>query len=114
MLSEAARKKLAVISFPDLVELFLVHIREKKKSRRYVLDMQARFHFAAKTFTANIEDIKTAEMDKWLASMKKNTSRTKTTAARPSAPLSQMASEGFESAGATLLAVVVDHSSQPR
>ena len=40
-LSEAAREKLAVISFPDLVELFLVHIREKKKSRRYVLDMQA-------------------------------------------------------------------------
>ena len=76
-LSEAARKKLAVISFPDLVELFLVHIREKKKSRRYVLDMQARLHFAAKTFTANIADIKTAEMDKWLASMKKNTSRTK-------------------------------------
>jgi len=76
-LSEAAREKLAVISFPDLVELFLVHIREKKKSRRYVLDMQARLHFAAKTFTANIADIKTAEMDKWLASMKKNTSRTK-------------------------------------
>jgi len=43
----------------------------------YVLDMQARLHFAAKTFTANIGDIKTAEMDKWLASMKKNTSRTK-------------------------------------
>ena len=76
-LSEAAREKLAVISFPDLVELFLVHIREKKKSRRYVLDMQARLHFAAKTFTANIADIKTAEMDKWLASMKENTSRTK-------------------------------------
>ena len=39
--------------------------------------MQARLHFAAKTFTANIADIKTAEMDKWLASMKKNMSRTK-------------------------------------
>ena len=36
-LSEAAREKLAVISFPDLVELFLVHIREKKKSRRYTI-----------------------------------------------------------------------------
>jgi len=41
-----------------------VHIREKQKSRRYVLDMQARLHFAAKTFTANIGDIKTAEMDR--------------------------------------------------
>ena len=40
-----------------------MHLREKKKSRRYVLDMQARLHFAAKTFTANIADIKTAEMD---------------------------------------------------
>ncbi len=45
------------------MELFLVHIREKKKFRRYVLDKQARLHFAAKTFTANIVDIKTAEMD---------------------------------------------------
>ena len=26
--------------------MFLVHIREKKKSRRYVLDMQALLHFA--------------------------------------------------------------------
>jgi len=33
-LCEAALEKLAVIFFPDLVELFLVHIREKKKSRR--------------------------------------------------------------------------------
>jgi len=52
---------------------------EVGKSRRYVLDMQARLHFSAKTFTANVADIKTAEMDKWLASMKKNTSRTKKT-----------------------------------
>jgi hypothetical protein len=28
-----------------------------------VLDMQARLHFAAKTSTANIGDLKTAEMD---------------------------------------------------
>jgi len=52
------------------VTLFLVHIREEKKSRRYVLDMQARLHFAAKTFTANIGDIRTAEMDKYTASRK--------------------------------------------
>jgi len=35
----------------------------KIKSRRYVLDMQARLHFAAKTSTANIGDLKTAKMD---------------------------------------------------
>jgi hypothetical protein len=44
--------------------MFLVHIREKKKSRRYVPDTQARLHFAAKIFAANIGAIKTAEMDK--------------------------------------------------
>ena len=34
-----------------------------------VPDTQARLHFAAKAFTANFADSKTAEMDKWLASI---------------------------------------------
>jgi len=63
--------------FPGSGEVVPCAHQGKEKSRRYVLDMQARLHFAAKTFTANIADIKTAEMDKWLASMKKNMSRTK-------------------------------------
>lgn len=40
-----------------------MQIREKKMSRRYVPDMQARLYFAVKTFTVNIADIKTAERD---------------------------------------------------
>jgi integrase len=74
--TELDREKLPEISFPDLVEEFLGYVR-KGKSRRYKLDMQARLHTAAETFTGNIGDIKTADIDKWLEGMEARTNRTK-------------------------------------
>ena len=43
--------------FPGSGEVVPCAHQGKEKSRRYVLDMQARLHFAAKRFTANIADI---------------------------------------------------------
>ena len=67
-LKELEKAQLPEISFPELVEKFLVWVKAEK-SRRYKLDMQARLRTAAKTFTANIGDIKTADIDAWLAGM---------------------------------------------
>ena len=75
-LKEIERAKLPEISFPVLVEKFLVWVKAEK-SRRYKLDMQARLHTAAKTFTGNITDIKTADIDAWLAGMTELSGRTK-------------------------------------
>jgi integrase len=75
-MKEMDREKLPEISFPDLVEKFLVWVKAEK-SRRYKLDMQARLHSAAKNFTGNIADIKTADIDTWLAGMAELSGRTK-------------------------------------
>lgn len=75
-LKELERAKLPEILFPELVEKFLVWVKAEK-SRRYKLDMQARLHAAAKTFTGNITDIKTADIDAWLAGMTELSGRTK-------------------------------------
>jgi hypothetical protein len=50
-LEERRKIQLTPIKLPDLVEKFLHNLREQKKSRRYTLDMQARLHKAAKSFT---------------------------------------------------------------
>ena len=70
------RAKLEEISFPDLVEKYIVWV-EAQKSRRYSLDMRARLRTAAKTLRKNIGDIKTADIDEWLEGMKKISGRTK-------------------------------------
>lgn len=70
------RAKLEEITFPELVEKYIIWV-EKEKSRRYSLDMRARLRTAAKTLKKNISDIKTADIDEWLAGMKKVSGRTK-------------------------------------
>jgi hypothetical protein len=52
---ERRKAELVPIKLPDLVEKFMQHIREQKKSRRYTLDMQARLHKAAETFNGSLE-----------------------------------------------------------
>ena len=70
------RAKLEEISFPELVEKYIVWVKAQK-SRRYSLDMRARLRTAAKTLKKNIADIKTADIDEWLQGMKKLSGRTK-------------------------------------
>lgn len=70
------RAKLEEVSFPELVEKYIVWVKAQK-SRRYSLDMRARLRTAAKTFKKNVADIKTADIDEWLQGMKKLSGRTK-------------------------------------
>lgn len=70
------RAKLEEITFPELVEKYIVWVKAQK-SRRYSLDMRARLRTAAKTLKKNIADIKTADIDEWLQGMKKLSGRTK-------------------------------------
>lgn len=70
------RAKLEEITFPELVEKYIVWVKAQK-SRRYSLDMRARLRTAAKTLKKNIADIKTADIDEWLQGMKKVSGRTK-------------------------------------
>ncbi len=76
-LEQREKSQLAPISVPVLVEKILKDFREKEKSRRYVLDMQARLNRAAKSFSGNIGDIRSAQIDEWLSSLKDATGRTK-------------------------------------
>lgn len=74
---QAKKAALIPIKLPQLVERFMEDIRERKKSRRYVLDMQARLACAAKAFTGMVGDIKTEDVDLWLESLKGISGRTK-------------------------------------
>ena len=76
---EEQKKKadLVPIKLPDLVQKFMADIRERKKSRRYTLDMQARLAQASKAFAGLVADIKVEDIDSWLESMKGVSGRTK-------------------------------------
>lgn len=76
-LKEHARTKLPEIRVPKLVEKLLIDLRNKEKSRRYILDMQARLNRAAEFFTGNISEVQASHIDDWLASMKAASGRTK-------------------------------------
>jgi integrase len=76
-LEERKKAKLVPVKLPELVVRFLADIRTREKSRRYILDMQARLHKAAITFKDLIGDIHAPQIDEWLASMKKTSGRTK-------------------------------------
>lgn len=77
-IEEQKRKaELIPIKLPALVEKFMEDIRERKKSRRYTLDMQARLAKAAQFFNGFVADIKADDVDLWLASMKGVSGRTK-------------------------------------
>ena len=76
-LEQRAKTQLVPISVPVLVERILKDFREKEKSRRYILDMQARLNRAAKSFSGNVADIRSSHIDEWLSSLKDATGRTK-------------------------------------
>ena len=76
-LEEHKRTQLSPIKLPDLVEKFMQHIREQKKSRRYTLDMQARLHKAAETFKGFVEGIHATDINRWLVGMRHVSGRTK-------------------------------------
>ena len=77
-LQEQKRKsELVPITLPELAKKFMDHTRERKKSRRYTLDMQARLARAANAFTGRIANIKSDDVDDWLKSMKGVSGRTK-------------------------------------
>ena len=76
-LEECRKIQLTPIKLPDLVEKFLHNLREQKKSRRYILDMQARLHKAAKSFTGLVGDIHATDINRWLLGMKHASGGTK-------------------------------------
>ncbi|MGA7394662.1 MAG: site-specific integrase [Terrimicrobiaceae bacterium] len=76
-LEERKKAQLSPIRVPDLVEKFMQHLRGQKKSRRYTLDMQARLHKAAETFTGFVGDIHATGINRWLLGMRHVGGRTK-------------------------------------
>jgi integrase len=76
-LEERKKAKLVPIKLPELVARFLADIRTREKSRRYILDMQARLHKAAVAFKGLVGEIHSPQIDEWLASMKEASGRTK-------------------------------------
>lgn len=76
-LEHRAKAQATPIAVPDLVENMLGNLREKGKSRRYLLDMQARLNRAAKFFTGNIGEITSLQIDDWLSALTDTTGRTK-------------------------------------
>lgn len=76
-LAERKKAQLPSIKVGDLVELFLKNIKDQKKSRRYTLDMQARLHKAAESFTGFVADIQATDINRWLLDMKHASGRTK-------------------------------------
>ena len=76
-LAESKKVQLKPIKVPALVEKFLADIRGKEKSRRYILDMQARLRKAAETFTGYVGEIHAEQIDRWLSLMKETSGRTK-------------------------------------
>ena len=76
-LEQRKRAQLSPIKLSDLVEKFMQHIREQKKSRRYTLDMQARLHKAAETFNGFVGDIHATDINRWLSGMRHVGGRTK-------------------------------------
>lgn len=65
------------IAVPQLVAMLLADLKEKQKSRRYVLDMQARLNTAAKAFPGPVGLVRAPQIDAWLSSLKGVSGRTK-------------------------------------
>jgi len=73
---ENSRGALQQITLPDLVTKYLAAI-EKKKSKRYVEDLNSKLKKIAKAFTGQIRDIRADDMDKWLDGLEDTGDRTK-------------------------------------
>ena len=76
-LAERKKAQLPAIKVAALVELFLKSVKDQEKSRRYTLDMQARLHKAAESFTGYVADIQATDINRWLQDMKHASGRTK-------------------------------------
>jgi len=74
---EKARGALARISVPNLVRDFLKHLEVREMSRRYIGDMRARLGRASKAFRGDVNDIKTDQIDAWLASFRNASGQTR-------------------------------------
>jgi integrase len=77
MEDQKSKAELAPITLPQLVEKFMEDLRERKKSRRYVYDMQAKLARAASVFTGQVANITTDAIDMWLKSLKGTSALTK-------------------------------------
>ncbi len=75
--AQRTKAKLPEVRIPDLVKKLLADLRNKEKSRRYVLDMQARLNRAAENFAGHISEVRSSQIDDWLTSMEEATGRTK-------------------------------------
>ena len=69
--------KMPEITVPELVVTFLAHVTAEGLTRRYKMDMQAKLNIAAKTFTGQVADIKTGDVDNWLDKLTGKSKRTK-------------------------------------
>lgn len=98
-LSDREKAQLPSKKFSELVKTFLENIEEEKKSRRYRLDMQARLNKAAETFSGNVGDIRSTDINAWLKGMKHTSGRTK---------------NNYRSALATLLSYAREEGYLPR
>ena len=74
---QKSKAELVPITLPKLVDKFMADVHERKKSRRYTLDMQARLARAASAFTGQVANIMTDDIDLWLKGMKGTSGRTK-------------------------------------
>lgn len=69
--------KMPEITVPQLVVEFLAHVNAEGLTRRYRMDMQAKLHVAEKSFTGQVADIKTRDVDNWLDNLSGKSKRTK-------------------------------------
>jgi len=69
--------KLPPITLPELVAPFLASVEKAGNTRRYKMDMRQKLLVAAKTFTGQVADIKTLEIDNWLDSLNGVSNRTR-------------------------------------
>jgi integrase len=74
---QKGKADLVPITLPELVEKFMEDLRERKKSRRYIYDMQAKLTRAAIAFTGQVANITTDDIDLWLKNLKGTSGLTK-------------------------------------
>ena len=71
------KEKLPEITVPDLVVKFLDHITAEGLTMRYKVDVGQKLKIAAKTFSGQVAEIKTVDVDNWLDKLAGVSKRTK-------------------------------------
>ena len=74
---QKSQAELVPITLPELVQKFMEDLRERKKSRRYVYDMQAKLTRATRAFTGQVANVTTDDVDLWLKGLKGTSALTK-------------------------------------